>query len=209
MNLLNFFLPQKIKFPDSKYNKNISVLKYLKSSTLVVDGLIESGDVMTRVWKKGITSFLPRSFNPQKVLILGLAGGCNARLVNQYYPQASITAVEIDPSMVQLGKKYFYLSKIKNLEIVIDDALSFVDRLKNIDQFDLVMVDCFVGKDIPQKLQTPEFFKKLKTHFRFVLVNRVWWYGYKKASLAFFRSISPHFFFIKAHTPSNAIISLV
>jgi spermidine synthase len=209
MNLLDFFLPRKINFPDSKYNKNISILKYLNSSTLVVDGLVESGDVMTRVWKKGITSFLPKSFKPQKVLILGLAGGCNARLVNQYFPKASISAVEIDPSMIKLGKKYFYLSKIKNLEIVIDDALSYVNNLQNSDIYDLVMVDCFVGRDIPKKLQSPEFFKKLKKHSRFVLVNRVWWYGYKKASLAFFRSISLHFFFIKTHTPSNVIISLV
>jgi len=70
MSFLSLFLPRKYTFPNSKYNKNISVLQYLNSTTLAVDGLIESGDVMTRVWKKGITVLLPKTFVPQNVLLL-------------------------------------------------------------------------------------------------------------------------------------------
>lgn len=209
MNFLSLFFPQKIKFPDSRYNKNISIQKFLNSTILFVDGLIESGDIMTHVWKRGITSLLPKTFQPQNVLLLGLAGGSNAHLVNRYFPKAKITAVEIDPFMVKLGEQYFKLSKVKNLKIVIDDALSFVNNLKDNDQFDLVMVDCFVGIHIPKKLEDIEFLKKIKKHARFVLINRLWWQKEKIITSNFFKSISPHFFFTKAHTSSNIVISLV
>lgn len=209
MNILNYFFPSTYKFPDSKYNKNISVLSFINSTTLVVDGLVESGDVMTHVWKKAIKKLLPKKFKPKKVLLLGLAGGCNAHLINHYYPDSIITAVEIDSQMVDLGKKYFKLGKVKNLNVVIDDAIEYVMNLKEDDKFDLVMVDCFIGKEIPKKFETISFLNALKKHGRFILINRLWWQEYKIQTSNFLRSISSHFFFIKAHTISNVIISLV
>lgn len=209
MNISNIFFPETKKFPDTKYNKNISILRYINSCTLIVDGLIESGDIMTRVWRMGINKLLPKSFAPKKVLLLGLAGGCNAHLVNRVYPRSHITAIEIDPYMVELGNKYFNLKKVKNMNIIISDAIKFANELKDKDQFDLCLVDCFVGKLIPKKLEDIDFLKKLKQHSRYVLINRLWWQEEKKPTLNFFRSISPHFFFVKAHSTSNVVISLV
>lgn len=209
MNILNFFFPQHIKFPDTKYNHHISVLRYLNQATLMVDGLVESGDVMIRVWKKAIKVLLPRSFYPQNALLLGLAGGCNARLINRYFPKTHITAVEIDHFMIELGKKYFNLGKVKNLQVIIDDALNYVNNLKDEDRFDLVMVDCFIGKEIPKKFEDVIFLGKLKKHSRYVLINRLWWQEGKIITSNFLRSITSHFFFIKTGTRSNVIISLV
>lgn len=209
MNFKYFFFPKKYTFPDTKFNKNISVLAYFNSAFLMVDGLIESGDIMTQVWRKAIKALLPKSFKPKTILLLGLAGGCNAHLANHYFPESKITGVEVDPFMIELGKKYFRLGKVKNLKIVIEDAISFVDKLKNEDKFDLVMIDCFVGKEIPKKLEDIVFLTKLKKHSRYVLINRLWWHDSKLDTLRFMRSIISHFFFIKTHTRSNVIISLV
>ncbi len=209
MSIFNFFFPHKYHFPDSKYNKNIIVYKYLNSVTLMVDGLVESGSVMTHIWKKAINSFIPKYFYPQKVLLLGLAGGCNAQLINRYFPKAHITAVEIDPIMVELANKFFRLKKVKNINIIIADALNYVNHLNIKDKFDIVMVDCFVGKTIPQKLSSVDFFQKLKNHSRYVLINRLWWQNNKQETAKVFRHLSPYFFFIKANTYSNVIISLV
>ena len=209
MNFLNLFFPRRIYLPDSQFNKNISLLRYSNSTTLFVDGLIESGDIMSRIWQKGLDSLLPKSFTPQKVLLLGLAGGCNARLINRYYPQAQITAVEIDPAMVDIGQKYFALDKIKNLHLVVADALDYVMNLPNSEHFDLVLVDCFVGQQIPQKLENINFLKKLKQQSRYVLINRLWWSHEKDVTLNFFRSLKPHFFFVRTHTVTNVLISLV
>ncbi|HOX96170.1 MAG TPA: hypothetical protein PLI45_02210 [Candidatus Woesebacteria bacterium] len=206
---IHLFFPQTIRLPDSKINKNIRLIRFLNTTTLTVDGLIESGDIMTTVWQKGINSFLPPKFKPQKVLLLGLAGGSNARLINKYYPQAKITAVEIDPVMVNIGRQYFHLDRLKNLHIIVDDAVHYVKNLRPSQTFDLVMIDCFVGKEIPKKLENIVFLKKIKKHSRFVLINRLWWREGKDASIRFFRSIRSRLFFVKAHTISNIVISLV
>lgn len=209
MSLLRLFFPQKIKIPDSKFNKNMVVIDYLFSTTLLSDNLIESGDIMTHIWSTGIRNLLPKSFTPQTVLLLGLAGGSNARLINKRFPKAKITAVEIDPAMVEIGKKYFAFDKIKNMKIVVEDALDFVNRLGPKDHFDLVLLDCFEGKYIPVKLENLDFIQKLKDHARFTLINRVCWYDHRKSALNFMKSLATRFFFIKTHTRSNLIISLV
>jgi spermidine synthase len=209
MNIHSLFFPQRHRFPDSKYNRHISVMTYLNSAVLTVDGLIESGDIMTHVWRKAIKTFIPKSTKPKKILLLGLAGGCNARLINHYFPQSQITAVEIDPFMIKLGKKYFNLAKVKNLHLIIGDAYEYVNHLSPKDQFDLILVDCFIGQKIPLEFEEIGFLQKLRQHGRFVLINRLWWQKEKQVTANFLRSITPHFFFLKTHTRSNLIISLV
>jgi len=209
MGIINLFFPQKHHFPDSKYNKNIFIFQYLNSATLLVDDLVESGNVMTQIWKKAITSLIPKQFYPKNILLLGLAGGCNAHLVNRFFPKSHITAVEIDPAMVELGNKFFRLKKVKNIKIIIADALDYVNNLNSKENFDIVMVDCFIGKNIPQKLSSVSFFQKLKNHSRYVLINRLWWQNNKLESAKVFRLLSSRFFYTKTNTYSNVIISLV
>ena len=50
MSLRHLFFPQIIKFPDTPYNRHITLHQYLLQPTLMVDGLIESGDILTHIW---------------------------------------------------------------------------------------------------------------------------------------------------------------
>lgn len=208
MSLRHFFLPETKKFPDTKYNQNISLHLYFSQPTLIVDGLIESGNVLTNIWKKGLKNLLPKVFVPQTILLLGLGGGSNTLLVSGLFPEAKITAVEIDPLMVEISKKYFGVGKVKNLDIVIADALPFIQNLTT-ELYDLILVDCFEGKYIPKKLENLDFLQLLKDHSRFVLINRIFWYDYRESSLSFMRSLVTRFFFVTTHTYSNLLISLV
>lgn len=208
MSLRHLFLPQTVNFPDTPYNRHISLHQYLFQPTLMVDGLIESGDILTHIWKTGLKKLIPRTFVPQSILLLGLGGGSNTLLVRRLYPTAKITAVEIDPLMASISKKYFGVDKIKNLEIVIADALPFVHNLTT-ESYDLILVDCFEGKYIPKKLENLDFIQGLKDHARFVLINRIFWYDYHQPTLDFMRALSTRFFFVTAHTRSNLLISLV
>ncbi len=208
MSFRHLFFPQTIKLPDSKFNHHISINLYFLQPTLHVDGLIESGDILTHIWKTGIKKLVPKHFTPQTILILGLGGGSNTLLVRRLYPKAKITAVEIDPFMVEIGKKYFGLNKVKNLEIIIGDALDFARDLRS-ENYDLILVDCFEGKYIPHKLENLDFMQQLKDHSRFTLVNRIHWYDHYYPTINFMRSLSTRFFFVTARTVSNLIISLV
>jgi predicted membrane-bound spermidine synthase len=215
MSFRHIFFPQTIKFPDTNFNHRISLRRYFLQPTLYVDGLIESGDILTHIWKTGIKKLVPQYFTPRSILILGLGGGSNTLLVSHLYPKARITAVEIDPLMVQIGKKYFGLTKVKNLHIIVADALDFARNLKparpvgGSESYDLILVDCFEGKYIPKKLEDLGFLQSLKDHSRYTLINRIHWYDHHRPTMDFMKSLSTRFVFVTARTMSNLIISLV
>ena len=166
------FFPKIINFQNNPYNKNIVLYDHFPEPTVIVDGLVESGSLLRHIWHTGIKTLVPPKAKIENILALGLGGGSNVRLVKKLYPHAKITAVEIDPQMVEVASRYFGLSKIKNLNIVTTDAVKFVQDLKD-EHFDLVLVDCFVGKNIPTALQEICFLKKLAKHCIHLLVNRI------------------------------------
>lgn len=215
MRIFEFFLPKTINFPDSDYNKNLRLIKGLGEPTLVSDDLIESGHLLTAIWTQGIKQLLPKSFLPKSILILGLGGGSNAMLVSKLFPASQITAVEIDPIMVKIANDHFGIGKIKNLKIYIGDAIKFVREQKSENLpagrqvYDLVLVDCFVGKEIPLPLQKMSFIKKLYKLSRFTLINRIWWNEHHLGTVFFLRKLSRHFYFLKTETKTNIIVSLV
>lgn len=206
MNLWYFLFPKTIKLPDSKYNRNISVNLYGSQPTLFVDGLIESGNILTHIWKVGLRRLIPRHFHPQHILLLGLGGGSNAELVSTLYPHAQITAVEIDPYMETIARKYFGLSKIKNLRVIICDALDYINSLSKESHYDLILVDCFVGKYIPDKFATLDFVKQCFDHSDYTLINRIFWREHHPKTIEVMQNLSRHFFFVKTHTWSNVVI---
>ena len=85
------------------------------------------------------------------ILLLGVAGGSVIKtLVDEIEYKGKITGVEIDPDMIQIANQYFELDKIKQLEIVIDDAFEFV--LKSKEKYDLIIIDIFEDIKMPNFL---------------------------------------------------------
>lgn len=215
MSLFNFFIPQTIQFPDTKYNKNVKLICGAGEPTLVADDLIESGHLLTHIWKKGLKNLLPKGFLPQKILILGLGGGSNTNLVSRLYPSSSITAIEIDSQMVAIAQKYFQVTKNKNLKIITTDAEKFVNDLRptiydpRSKLYDLILVDCFIGKYIPQSLQTMAFIRKLSQISRYTLINRIWYNEHHLETVFFLKELSKHFFYLKTQTRTNIVVSLI
>lgn len=209
------FFPQTIQIEDNLFNKNISLVDHYPEPTLIVDGLIESGRLLRQIWHKGITIHIPKNEVIKTILVLGVGGGSNIRLVNKLYPQAKITGVEIDPQMVEIAKNYFGLSKIKNLNLVTQDAIKYVEDLKpahpagGTKTYDLVLVDCFVGKNIPSSVQDLGFLKKLSQHSKHLLINRIWYNEHHFETVFFLHKISTYFTCIIVHTPTNIIVKLI
>ncbi len=62
----------------------------------------------------------------KSILVLGLGGGALCTYLHQAYPQFKVDGVEIDPTMVDLARKYFGFNPSENLRPYIADGLSFV-----------------------------------------------------------------------------------
>lgn len=98
---------------------------------------------------------------PEKaeIVILGLGAGTSASSLRKKFPQAKIDGVEIDPLMIELGRKYFDLDEA-HVNIYTEDAAVFVK--KNEKKYDLVGLDLFVGSTTPGFVFQDEFFGQLK-----------------------------------------------
>lgn len=107
------------------------------------------------------------------ILVLGVAGGSVIKtLIDEIQFKGKITGVEIDADMIQIANEYFHLSKIKQLEIIIDDAFEFVLKTKH--QYDLIIIDIFEDTNMPNFLFERFFSEKILSILNkqgFVLFN--------------------------------------
>jgi predicted membrane-bound spermidine synthase len=96
----------------------------------------------------------------QKVLMLGLGGGSIATYLARFLPEASITAVEVDPGVIAAAKTYFGLRESDRMRFQASDGRVFLNR--NRETYDLVLVDAYRGGYVPFHLLTREFYSLVK-----------------------------------------------
>jgi len=77
-----------------------------------------------------------------------------------HFFNVTIDAVEIDPEVVYIAKKYFNISESDRLHIYVGDGRSFI---KNAGDYGIICIDVFAGGfDVPFHLATKEFFMDVK-----------------------------------------------
>ncbi len=206
MDFKTFFSPQVVKDFKSKLNTQIQIVNYGGRLRLDMGGLIQSGRLIESIWNTGFKKLLSKDFSPNKVLILGFGAGSVASLIHRKWPQALITGIEIDPVVIKIATDYFKAKQIPGLEVINADAFDYVSKLKS--DYDLVIVDCYLGDQVPKKLQSLSFFKKLKKHSSVILINRLFWDDYKRVSLKFLDLLDHHFTTKTIRTSSNFLISI-
>lgn len=94
------------------------------------------------------------------VLVLGLGGGdVIKQLQTNFKAQGIITAVEIDPVVIEIALNEFNIIPNNKLEIVNADANVFLKYTK--DNYDLIIVDLFNDTEIPHFVFQKEFIKTI------------------------------------------------
>ncbi len=177
----------------SPINGEIKVVKTLVFGTYIqVEGLTQSGGVMYSVWNTVLKKTKKEVDMLRNALILGLGGGDAARLIKKYWPEAKITGIEIDPEMVKLGQKYLGLDESK-VTIKIQDAKDFVkSQVKAKKKYDLILIDVYVGYEVPEKFTEKEFIKqilKLTDKDGLVIFNRLYLGDKRKLAEIFHREL--------------------
>ena len=98
---------------------------------------------------------------PARVAVLGNAGGTTARAYGHYFPRAAIDAVEIDPEVTAIGRRYFDM-RGPHLRTFAEDARPFLRR-SPAARYDAIFVDAYRQPYIPFYLTTAEFFRLCRT----------------------------------------------
>lgn len=101
---------------------------------------------------------------PKRALFLGAGGGIGPRAFAAAYPSlARIDVVDVDPLVLDLARRYFFLAEEGPIRVHADDARMFLRGVT--EPYDVVVLDAFtIGGRIPFHLATREFFAEIAEH---------------------------------------------
>lgn len=108
--------------------------------------------------------FNPTPVNPDSITsmaIVGLAAGTTAFQANLVFPNIQMDGIEIDPVIVDVGRKYFHMTE-PNLNVIIQDGRWALTNSKK--KYQIISVDAYRPPYIPWHLTTREFFEIARDH---------------------------------------------
>ena len=95
------------------------------------------------------------------MLVLGLGGGSVVPLLRQERGATGpITALELDPAVIQVAAEEFGIHPDAGLDIICADAFAWVQAAPP-DAFELVVVDLFLDLELPAELAHADFWRQL------------------------------------------------
>lgn len=94
------------------------------------------------------------------ILLLGLGGGSVIETLRQDFNyQKQITAIEIDPVIIEIAKTEYLLESNLNTTIICADALDFIKT--NTSKFDLIIIDLFIDITVPKQFLELSFWENV------------------------------------------------
>lgn len=97
----------------------------------------------------------------KRIAIVGLAAGTTARQATAVYGPIPIDGYELDPKIVEVGKKYFD-ENLPNLNIGIGDGRWNLEQSPY--KYDIIAVDAYRPPYIPPHMTTQEFYQIAYDH---------------------------------------------
>lgn len=98
---------------------------------------------------------LPNPNELDRVCMIGLAAGTASKQYTAIYGSVPIDGVELDPEIVQAGRRFFDMNE-PNLNVVVQDGRLFLAQTD--ETYDVIVADAYRQPYIPFHLTTSEFF---------------------------------------------------
>jgi spermidine synthase len=123
-----------------------------------VHSLYRPGSYLTGDYWDGhlVLPFAAGNGAPRRIAILGNGAGTVARAYGHFFPGVAVDAVEIDPELTELGRRFFDLRNPR-MRTFAEDARPWLRR--SAGGYDAIMVDAYRQPYIPFYLATREFFE--------------------------------------------------
>ncbi len=156
IEIISYIFPLQLEATSSQYNSFLEVLLSKGKHVMNSENANYSFGSLYNIFEHTFRDIKLNTLNVSNCLVLGLGGGSVIQLLKEKYTlNIPITAVEIDPIVIQLGYKYFNLAGYTDLTIVNEDAFSFVR--KNVLEYDLIIIDLYINDEVPSEFHSKEF----------------------------------------------------
>lgn len=143
---------------NSSYNGKLEVTWINGRKVLDSSNANYSYGALQEVLDRGISEV--RADRAAPVLLLGLGGGSAISLLrNKFKYYGRITAVELDPAIVEIAKTEFNIEAHQPLELLCEDAEAFVATAQ--EQFGFIIVDLFLDLKVPSQFFSETFWKNV------------------------------------------------
>jgi spermidine synthase len=109
-----------------------------------------------------MTASLMYAKDIHSILEIGFGGGRTSWYLHRFLPNVAVTSVELDPTIVELARKYFGVRDEPNFQVVNRDGRIFLTESK--EHYDIILIDAYRGPFVPFHLLTKEFYDIVKKH---------------------------------------------
>lgn len=136
--------------------------RFLQLDSTMEGGMeAESGDLILEYQHYWQLPMLKDGFKLERALFLGAGAFGMPEQVSKQWPQSQVDVVEIDPVVIDAGRKFFKLDEFPRVHAHASDARRFLRRTEN--RYDLIFGDAYNGvQAIPVHLASREFFQEVK-----------------------------------------------
>lgn len=160
--LLSYFYEIPIEKAQSKYSGSLEVTFHRGEWKLSTTQAIYSFGKHYTSYRVAFNQLQIKDFDIKSILILGVGLGSVVRLLDHQKSIKSIVAVDIDPVVIELAKKYWPKTSTKiKTEFHTADALKWLE--KNTKNFDLIISDIFIDIKTPEKVTTHQYLNSLSS----------------------------------------------
>jgi len=158
---LSNFTTFSIEKVDSQYSKTLEIIYSQGRYSLCTENAMYSYEDLYLNFRESFQQIELDKFNIKNVLLLGV-GLCSVPIILEkiFQKKYSYCAVDIDPEIIRLAKKYGLPLLSSPIEMCCADAFEFVK--KETVRYDLVIVDLFIDDVVPSEFERNEFLVNLK-----------------------------------------------
>jgi spermidine synthase len=151
---------------DSFYH-NIRVGEEGRTRYMYFDNTYQSAMLLDDPWKIELTCIrymalaLALQPEPKRAVNVGLGGGSFSKRLARDYADVLVDGVDIDPDVVDVGRRFFEVPDEPRLRLHSVDGRRFIQEADG--SFDLVFLDAYNADTIPFHLTTREFYREVES----------------------------------------------
>ena len=130
---------------------------HLGSTTIQSSMRVAAPMELELTYTRGMMCFLLFTRTARSVLMIGLGGGSVAKFIHHYLPEFKVTAVELNPAVVEAARNQFYLpANDERLEVIEADGAAYITAQRA--SHDVLMLDAFDTQGLAPDLCSQSFY---------------------------------------------------